>query len=217
MGIYQRWDTITENSRTLVPDFEKSLSFMLGDLQFGTHLPEGVEILLGEYREIGKNHGKPVFRRSDAHHHTVATDDWFILDPNSWSYQVSSTNSLIVSRLLIYFWSDIIQFSQRQPCVCYLTGSFSHRKIFPHLAGRGTKTNRTSTSISGTSVMDPSSPAGGLAKLLEPHMSLSGDGWVGLRSLNPPVQPMINSWYLVVSEWWSTIIPNCNILHPLVI
>eukprot|EP00435_Cladocopium_sp_Y103_P072816 s176_g41.t1 len=25
--------------------------------------PEGVEILLGEYREIGKNHGKPVFRR----------------------------------------------------------------------------------------------------------------------------------------------------------
>jgi hypothetical protein len=26
--------------------------------------------------------------------------------------------------------------------------------------------------------MDPSSPAGGLAKLLEPHMSLSGDGWV---------------------------------------
>ena len=62
--------------------------------------------------------------------------------------------------------------------MCYLTGSFSHRKIFPHLAGRGTKTNRTSTSISGTSVMDPSSPAGGLAKLLEPHMSLSGDGWV---------------------------------------
>ena len=65
-----------------MPDFEKSLSFMLGDLHFGTHLPEGVEILLGEYREIGKNHGKPVFRRSDAHHNTVATGDWFILDPS---------------------------------------------------------------------------------------------------------------------------------------
>ena len=25
--------------------------------------------------------------------------------------------------------------------------------------------------------MDPSSPVGGSAKLLEPHMSLSGDGW----------------------------------------